>query len=224
MEGGQPHFLPDGEILFRHNEGASTADGSLGFIYRVRPDGTGLRKAVEQPVNQFNFSSPVSPDGRWVFGWAPLGGTRTCGRPGVFARRKDADLARRPWTSHLGRWGSLVVDNRVAAGFLRSAGGGPDFTADSGGRISFRRRNRPPARRDVESRAAWSLSVPRPMSTRSIAATHSGICTAFRFRDLACVKRNFTHLKLRQRRPSLSAPASAPDRPVRNSIDHADRG
>jgi Tol biopolymer transport system component len=74
VEGGQPHFLPDGEILFRHNERAATADGSLGFIYRVRPDGSGLRKAVEQPVNQFNFSSPVSPDGRWVFGWGPSGG------------------------------------------------------------------------------------------------------------------------------------------------------
>jgi Tol biopolymer transport system component len=74
VEGGQPHFLPDGDILFRRNEGASTADGSLGFIYRVRPDGRGLRKAVEQPVNQFNFPSPVSPDGRWVFGWGPLGG------------------------------------------------------------------------------------------------------------------------------------------------------
>ena len=73
-EGGQPHFLPDGDILFRHNEGASTVDGSLGFIYRVRPDGSGLRKAVEQPVNQFNYSSPVSPDGCWVFGWGPLGG------------------------------------------------------------------------------------------------------------------------------------------------------
>ena len=74
VEGGQPHFLADGEILFRHSEGASTAEGSLGFIYRVRPDGSGLRKAVEQPVNQFNFASPVSPDGRWVFGWGPLGG------------------------------------------------------------------------------------------------------------------------------------------------------
>ena len=47
---------------------------ALGFLYRVRPDGSGLRKAVEQTVNQFNFSSPVSPDGRWVFGWGPLGG------------------------------------------------------------------------------------------------------------------------------------------------------
>jgi serine/threonine protein kinase len=74
VEGGQPHFLPDGDILFRHNEGASSVDGSLGFIYRVRPDGSGLRKAVELPVNQFNSSSPVSPDGRWIFGWGPLGG------------------------------------------------------------------------------------------------------------------------------------------------------
>jgi serine/threonine protein kinase len=74
VEGGQPHFLPNGEILFRRNEGGSTADGRLGFIYRVRPDGSGLRKAIEHPVNQFNFASPVSPDGRWVYGWGPLGG------------------------------------------------------------------------------------------------------------------------------------------------------
>jgi eukaryotic-like serine/threonine-protein kinase len=73
VEGGQPHFGPDGEIFFRHNEeGASTAEGSLGFVYRVLPDGTGLRKASEHPVHQFNFPRPVSPDGRWVYAWAPL--------------------------------------------------------------------------------------------------------------------------------------------------------
>jgi len=74
VEGGQPHFGPAGEIFFRHNEGVSTADGSLGFIYRVLPDGTGLRKAFEQPVNQFNFPRPISPDGRSVFAWGPLPG------------------------------------------------------------------------------------------------------------------------------------------------------
>ena len=31
-----------------------------------------MRKAFEQPVNQFNQPSPVSPDGRWVYAWAPL--------------------------------------------------------------------------------------------------------------------------------------------------------
>jgi len=74
VEGGQPHFGPAGEILLRHNEGASTPAGSLGFIYRVLPDGTGLRKALEQPVNLFWFSRPISPDGRSVFAWAPLPG------------------------------------------------------------------------------------------------------------------------------------------------------
>ncbi|HLJ15010.1 MAG TPA: hypothetical protein VKV15_10975 [Bryobacteraceae bacterium] len=74
VEGGQPHFLPNGEILFRHNEGTSTVDGSLGFIYAVLPDGTGLQKAIQQPVNQFNYPSPISPDGRWVYAWGPLPG------------------------------------------------------------------------------------------------------------------------------------------------------
>jgi serine/threonine protein kinase len=74
VEGGQPHFLPDGEVLFRRTENASTAEGSLGFLYRVRPDGSRLRKAVEHPVNWFNYSRPISPDGRWAFGWGPLGG------------------------------------------------------------------------------------------------------------------------------------------------------
>jgi hypothetical protein len=74
VEGGQPHFGPTGDILFRHHEAASTAEGSLGFVYRVLPDGTGLRKAFEQSVNLFNFPRPISPDGRWVFALAPLPG------------------------------------------------------------------------------------------------------------------------------------------------------
>jgi Tol biopolymer transport system component len=74
VEGGQPHFGPAGEVLFRHDEQVSTADGSLGFIYRVLPDGTGLRKAFEQPVHLFNYSRPISPDGRSVFGNGPLPG------------------------------------------------------------------------------------------------------------------------------------------------------
>ena len=74
VEGAQPHYGPAGEILFRHIEGASTASGSLGFIYRVLPDGTGLRKALEQPVHLFNYPRPISPDGRSVFAWGPLPG------------------------------------------------------------------------------------------------------------------------------------------------------
>ena len=66
VEGGHPRFVPGGDILFRRLEGMST------FVYRVHPDGTGLRKALEKPVF---FLNAVSPDGRWVLGWAPLYGS-----------------------------------------------------------------------------------------------------------------------------------------------------
>jgi hypothetical protein len=65
VEGGHPRFGPTGEIFFRGTEGRST------FIYRVRADGTGMRKALEKPV--FNLRA-VSPDGRWIVGLAPLSG------------------------------------------------------------------------------------------------------------------------------------------------------
>jgi hypothetical protein len=65
VEGGAPRFGPDGEIFFRHFEGTST------FVYRVRQDGTGMRKAFEQPILLIRA---VSPDGRWVEAWAPLQG------------------------------------------------------------------------------------------------------------------------------------------------------
>jgi hypothetical protein len=70
VEGGAPRFLPAGEILFRRTEG-SLGFGSSGFVYRVHPDGTGLRKALEQPVL---IMGNVSPEGKWLMAWAPLGG------------------------------------------------------------------------------------------------------------------------------------------------------
>jgi DNA-binding winged helix-turn-helix (wHTH) protein/Tol biopolymer transport system component len=65
VEGGHPRFGPGGDILFRHLEGMST------FVYRVHPDGTGLRKALEEPVF---LLGAVSRDGRRIVGWAPLSG------------------------------------------------------------------------------------------------------------------------------------------------------
>jgi hypothetical protein len=59
VEGVQPRFGPIGEIFFRHAEA----------VYRVHPDGTGLRKAVAERVY---LAWNVSPDGRWIVGWAPL--------------------------------------------------------------------------------------------------------------------------------------------------------
>jgi WD40-like Beta Propeller Repeat len=41
------------------------------LVYRVRPDGTGLEKALEQPILTMGA---VSPDGQWLVAWATLGG------------------------------------------------------------------------------------------------------------------------------------------------------
>jgi WD40 repeat protein len=67
--GGFPRFLPDGEILFRRT-GGGIAAGTSGFIYRIRPDGTGIRKALDVPVL---VPVNVSPDGEWFQAWAPVG-------------------------------------------------------------------------------------------------------------------------------------------------------
>ena len=61
--GRQPKFAPDGEIFFRH------AEPNANRAYRVRMDGTGLRKALEQ---QILLLFGVSPDGQWLLGWSSL--------------------------------------------------------------------------------------------------------------------------------------------------------
>jgi eukaryotic-like serine/threonine-protein kinase len=60
VEGRQPSFGPDDEIFFH---------GADGIVYRVHTDGSGLRKALEQPIL---ILADVSPDGRWLAGWARL--------------------------------------------------------------------------------------------------------------------------------------------------------
>ena len=61
VEGDGPLFAPNGEVLFRAREGA------YGFAYRVRADGTGLRKVSEHPVIE---TEGVSPDGKWLMAYA----------------------------------------------------------------------------------------------------------------------------------------------------------
>jgi Tol biopolymer transport system component len=62
VQGRTPRFGPSGEIFFL----------SAGFTYSVRPDGTGLRKALSQ---QTLLLFLVSPDGRWITGWGPASGS-----------------------------------------------------------------------------------------------------------------------------------------------------
>jgi Tol biopolymer transport system component/predicted Ser/Thr protein kinase len=52
-----PHFLRDGDLIFRAVEGGSN------FVYRMKADGTGRSKIMAQRVLDLYT---VSPDGRWV--------------------------------------------------------------------------------------------------------------------------------------------------------------
>ena len=52
-----PHFLPDGDLVFRAVESGSN------FLYRMKSDGTGRAKISPQRI--FDIHS-VSPDGRWI--------------------------------------------------------------------------------------------------------------------------------------------------------------
>ena len=72
VEGRQAKF-GSGEIFFR------ATDGQGGFAYRVRPDGTGLRKALQQPILTL---IAVSPDNVWIVAWARLSGSAS---PAVYA-------------------------------------------------------------------------------------------------------------------------------------------
>src|SRR3984893_2625130 len=52
-----PHFLPDGDLIFRVVEGGSN------FLYRMKTDGTGRSKIKAERVLDLYT---VSPDGHWV--------------------------------------------------------------------------------------------------------------------------------------------------------------
>lgn len=62
VEGDRLAFGPDHEIFFRRREGTSF------FVYRVHEDGSGLRKAIEQPLANLNS---ISPDGQWLIALLP---------------------------------------------------------------------------------------------------------------------------------------------------------
>jgi hypothetical protein len=77
VEGASPRFGAGGEIFFLHLDGKSM------FVYRVHPDGTGLRKALPSPVL---LMDSVSPDGQLIVAWAALSGD---GSPLIRAFRLD---------------------------------------------------------------------------------------------------------------------------------------
>jgi Tol biopolymer transport system component len=61
VEGDGALFGPDGVVFFRGKE------GSYGYLFRVRQDGTALRKVSNHPVIE---PESISPDGRWIVAYA----------------------------------------------------------------------------------------------------------------------------------------------------------
>jgi len=64
-----PVKLTPERFVFWRSEGVFfyANEGGAGFVYRVRPDGTELQRAIDSPTSQIQG---VSPDGRWVVAWA----------------------------------------------------------------------------------------------------------------------------------------------------------
>jgi serine/threonine protein kinase/Tol biopolymer transport system component len=58
-----PGIRPNGEIVFRANEGGAN------YIYRINPDGSGRRKVSEARVLDVHG---ISPDGKWYIGVTPI--------------------------------------------------------------------------------------------------------------------------------------------------------
>jgi serine/threonine protein kinase len=52
-----PHFLPNGDLIFRAYEGSSN------YLYRMKPDGSDRMKVIPERITDL---LTVSPDGRWV--------------------------------------------------------------------------------------------------------------------------------------------------------------
>ncbi len=59
-----PHFDPQGRVLFSWNPRTATNPGSQFQIYRIKADGTGLEQLTSEPFNHY-YPAP-SPDGKTI--------------------------------------------------------------------------------------------------------------------------------------------------------------
>jgi Tol biopolymer transport system component/predicted Ser/Thr protein kinase len=107
-EGEQPQFGPEGSIYFRRVEGTS------GFIYRIREDGTELRKVIGAQVANLRG---ISPDGQWlvVFSAQSEGGSGPQAFPLSGGPPVRAAASRHEWS----RDGKHLFIEAVSAGVTR---------------------------------------------------------------------------------------------------------
>ena len=173
VEGHQPTFGLQGEILFR------AVEGNQGFAYRVQENGTERRKVIAQSViTLYN----LSPDGRWLAAWGVLS---SAGASGTALFPVDGG-------SPVRIWGSAAVvqwshDNRFLLVSLTPLQKGQTYliplTTVACCRIfppraSGRGTRSPGCPASRLSTAGTSCSVRHRACTRSRARRRSGTCTA----------------------------------------------
>jgi serine/threonine protein kinase/WD40 repeat protein len=135
VEGKEPRFGPNGDILFRRMEGPS------GFVYRVRRDGTGMQKVFERPI--FIFRG-MSRDGRWIKAFTvPAANEGPSWQALPLDGGPSVPIAAYSW-----HW-SATEDSVAISGpavrrpeLYRSAPVGAVLTAGTAGRSSFRAESR----------------------------------------------------------------------------------
>ena len=134
VEGDGPLFLPNEEVVFRGKE------GDYGFAYRVRTDGTELRKLSDHSVISL---TGLSRDGQWLVVYArpseeqsggtlalPLGGGPPIQIVGRSMRSAWSPTGRQLFLSE----GSIVGSSRNH--LCRPVATRPDVPSDSGGGLS----------------------------------------------------------------------------------------
>jgi hypothetical protein len=118
VEGQKPIFGLAGDIFFRRQDGPSA------FVYSIHPDGTGLRKALDQPAF---YADDISPDERWVHLWTQLPGHQSAvtalfplvgGQPVVVGSNTTLHWSSRGDSCWI--WAGAVPDGRTYIVLLRN--------------------------------------------------------------------------------------------------------
>ena len=126
--GDQPFFGADDEIFFRATDESvadGSSDGSMVFVFRVKRDGTGFRRAIERPVSTLEG---LSPDGAWFVAHTEVGLTQAFPLEGG----EPIDVYPGTGTTHKVSWTS---DGRFL--LLPDVAGAPWLEAGAFGHTSF---------------------------------------------------------------------------------------
>jgi Tol biopolymer transport system component len=94
VEGRQPFFGPDNDVVF------SASDGNKNYLFRMKLDGSGRTKVIDNPITDLQ---DMSPDRLWAVVMAPVNGTPTTAMLAVPVHGGSA-IPLCPTTCNLAKW------------------------------------------------------------------------------------------------------------------------